>query len=171
MTADYSSLAVYDLRSFIWNQIVSAGLIDPNDYFVEGMDVNVIPIIPSQQVPEFNNNLPGKTYIIYDYETMPSQETWWMTHEMLNLMIISIKHDQINTILNFLFDLFRRYDNSAKDIFAQNSILSKNFEFKYTAVNSVKAPTPFKNEGGQMVGHIDILYSYVRKLDSSGRFA
>ena len=166
----YNSLAVYDIKTFLWDQLVQYGLFDPNDYLADGFDSPLVPIIPSQQIPEFNNLLPGKTYIVYDYEVLPQHEQWWLTHEMLQLMVVSIRHDEINTILNFITDLFRRYDDSIKDIEARAAILSNDFMFKYTTVARVFSPAPFKNEGGLMSGHIDVIVCYVRKLNPQGRF-
>ena len=167
---DYGSLAVHDIRTFLWKELTSASVLDVQDYYADGFTDPLIPIIPTQQVPEFNNNLPGKPYIVYDYETLPVQEQWWLTHEMMQFMIVSNDYDQINTIMNFMKDLFRRYDNTAEDIAGRNSILSKNFIFKYTAVHRIFSPGPFKSEGGLMVGHIDILVCYTRIIDSNGRF-
>ena len=167
---DYTALAVYDVRKYIWDQLQASGILNVQDYYADGFNTALVPLIPSQQLPEFNNLLPTATYIVYDYEILPTSEMWWMTHESLDLMVVSLYHDKINTILNFLFDLFRRYDESAKDLFKSSTLFSNNFEFKYTAVESVKAPTPFKNEGDRMVGHINIQYGYCRKLDSNGRF-
>lgn len=170
-SAKYSSLACLDLRTYLWQQLQSAGLMDINNYYADGFDQPIIPIIPSQQIPEMNNSLPGLPYIVYDYQVMPIQTDWWIIHEVFQLMTVSPNHNEINMINNFIVDLFRRYDDSAKDVFnAGSQIISDNFDFKYTSVHDVYSPTPFKNEGGLMVGHVDIIYCYVRKVDSLGRF-
>ena len=166
---DYSSLAVYDVNAYLWEQIKASGLMNDQDYYADGYTSPLVPIIPAQQIPEFNNALPGKPYIIYDYERLPSQETWWFTHEIINYMVVSTDYEFINSMLNLFDDVFRRYDESAKDIFKSN-ILSNNFEFKYTAIHSLRSPEPMKNEGGIRVGYVDILCAYIRKLDSNGRF-
>lgn len=166
---DYSSLAVNDFRAYMWEQLKSNGIMDENDYYADGFTKPLIPIIPSQQVPEFNNLLPSKPYIVYENDLMPVEVQWWLNHEMVTLMIVSPEYDQINTIMNFLVDLFRRYDESASD-FRRSNILSNNFIFHYTAINRVKSPAPMKQEGGLRVGNMSILMCYSRKLDSTGRF-
>jgi len=55
MTADYTKVAVYDIRMAIWDELKNAGILDPNDYYPDGFTDPLIPIVPSQQVPEFNN--------------------------------------------------------------------------------------------------------------------
>lgn len=170
MTADYSSIAVEDLRLFMWEQLKNNGILKESDYYADGFDTPLVPIIPSQQVPEFNNLLPSKLYMIYEVETLPQGVQWWMTHEMMSLMIVSPLHDEINTVMNFLYDLLRRYDSTAKDL-ALSNILSNNFIFHYTTVNRIKSPSPMKHEGGLRVGSMNILYQYSRKLDNNLRFA
>ena len=69
MTVDYSRVAVYDVRNAMWLELQNANLFNSRDYTAEGFNDPLVPIIPSQQVPEFNNLLPGKTYITYHCNT------------------------------------------------------------------------------------------------------
>ena len=168
--ADYSSIAVNDLRAFIWEQLKAENILSESDYYADGFNVPLVPIIPSQQIPEFNNLLPNKLYITYENEMLPIEEQWWIIHEVMHLMVISPDYDQVNKVMNFLVDLLRRYDESATDVKLSN-ILSNNFIFHYTAINKVKSPSPMKHEGGLRVGQISILFCYSRNNDSSKRFA
>lgn len=167
--ANYKNLAVNDINSYIWDQIKENNLLSSNDYYVESFMDNVIPIVPSQQIPEFNNLLPGKPYLVYDYETKPTMENWWVTEEILYITVISTDYDQINQIMNMISDTFRRYDDSASDI---NSFLNNatDFKFHYLYLDGVSSPEPFKREGAYLVGQVTICYSYSRDLDSNGRF-
>jgi hypothetical protein len=167
---DYSSIASHDIRLHLWDQLKSNNILTESDYYADGFTQPLIPIIPSQQVPEFNNLLPGKTYITYEVETLPMEVSWWMTNELITLMVVSPDYDQINKIMNFITDLMRRYDESVTD-FRGSTIFSNNFLFHYTSINKIKSPAPMKQEGGLRVGSISILYCYSRKLDDSGRFA
>ena len=167
--ADYTSLAVHDLRSYIWEKLKADEILSESDYYADGYTEPLVPIIPSQQIPEFNNLLPGKLYMTYDNEVLPIDEQWWVTHEMINLMVVSPDHDKINTVTNYLLDLLKRYDDSAGEI-RRSNILSNNFIFHYTAINRIKSPAPMKQEGGLRVGQISILYCYSRKNNSEGRF-
>lgn len=167
--ADYSSLAVNDLRLFIWDQLKADNILKESDYFADGFTQPLIPIIPSQQVPEFNNLLPGKLYMTYDNEVLPISEQWWITHEMMHLMIVSPDYEQSVKVMNYLMDLLKRYDDSAKDV-RQSNLISENFIFHYTAISRIKSPAPMKQEGGLRVGQVSVLFCYSRKNDESGRF-
>ena len=167
--ADYSQLAVYDLNTYLWQKLQDANLLDRNNYYADGFDSYLIPIVPAQQIPEFNNMLPGMAYIVYDYEVKPTMENWWITEEIITYSVVSQDYEQINKILNFMSDTFRRHDSTAKDI---NRYLNNNtqFEYHYSYIDKIISPEKFRQEGGFMLGVADICISYARKLDDSGRF-
>jgi len=166
---DYSKIAASDIRSYIWNEIVDAGLLDPNDYFADGFYENMVPIIPSQQIPEFNNLLPGKTYMIYDFEIKTIPVQWWMTEESFTISTISQNYDVINQINNLINDLFRRYDESATDL---NTYLAgqSNFIYHHAMIDRVFSPEPYNTEGDYQIGSAMISYGYSRITDEKGRF-
>jgi hypothetical protein len=166
---DYSNLASADIRSYIWNSIVDAEILDPNDYFADGLYENLVPIIPAQQIPEFNNLLPGKTYLIYDFEVKPVPVQWWMTEEAMTITTVSQNYDLINQISNLMHDLFRRYDESARDIndYYENE---SDFMFHHIAIDSVMSPEPFNAEGDYQMASVTFTYTYSRKTGANGRF-
>ena len=166
---DYTSLAINDIRTYLWNQLTTSGILDANNYLADGFDTPLIPIIPSQQIPEFNNLLPAQTYIVYDHETLPINQNWWMVDELIDFTIISPQYDKVQEIINFMIDVFRRYDDSAGEI-KQSTILSNTFIFHYTSVSSTHSPKPNKNEAGLRNGQISIVICYSRIGQSSGRF-
>lgn len=167
--ADYNKLAIYEINDFLWSTLQTSTLLDKNNYYSDEFGGFLTPIVPAQQIPEFNNLLPGKTYIVYDYEVKPTVEHWWITEEVITYSIVSQNYDEINKILNFMSDNFRRYDESAKDI--NNYVgASSTFQYHFLYIDKIVSPEYFKNEGGFMLGQADICVSYVRKLDSSGRF-
>lgn len=167
--ADYSKLAILEINDYLWQKLQDANLLDKNRYFADGFIDYLVPIIPAQQVPEFNNLLPGETYIVYDYEVKSSPEHWWITDEVAYYSIFSTDYDEINKIMNFLQDNFRRYDSMAKDI---NDDVQPNsqFVYHYFYIDKIESAQPFRTEGGYMMGVADICYSYTRKLDQNGRF-
>lgn len=167
--ASYDKLAIYEINNYLWQKLQDSELFDKNNYYVNELNSFLVPVIPAQQIPEFNNLLPGKPYIVYDFETKPTLEHWWITEEIVTYSILSQDYDFINKTLNFMADTFRRYDDSAKDI---NSFVSSSSQFQYhfLYMDKIISPEYFKNEGGFMLGQADICVQYVRKLDSSGRF-
>jgi len=166
---DYNKVASSDIRKYIWDSILNAEILDENDYYADGFNQSLIPIIPAQQVPEFNNLLPGKTYLIYDFETRVVPVQWWMTDESMTITTISQNYEVINQINNLIHDLFRRYDDSATDI---NLYLDNETEFIYhhTSIDSVFSPEPYNSEGDYQMGSTAFSYSYSRKTGSNGRF-
>lgn len=166
---NYNEIASSKIREYIWEQIKNNAILDPNNYKTDVFTDLLVPIIPAQQVPEFNNLLPGKSYIIYDFETKAIPSQWWMTEETMNIFIISQKYDKINQISNFMTDIFRRYDDSASDINAYFKG-SVPFNFHYTSIDSVLSPEPFGSEGDYQIGGVTITYSYSREIGSTGRF-
>ena len=60
-----NNVAIQDIREYLWSQIKLSGLLNENNYFADGFSQPFIPIIPAQQMPEFINLLPGRTFIIF----------------------------------------------------------------------------------------------------------
>ena len=166
---DYTSIASADIRQYIWQAIQDANILDQNDYYSENMGILLNPIIPVQQVPEFNNMLPGKTYMIYDFEVKTIPVQWWMTEESFTISTISQNYDVINQINNLINDLFRRYDESATDL---NTYLAgqSNFIYHHAMIDRVFSPEPYNTEGDYQIGSAMISYGYSRITDEKGRF-
>ena len=168
---DYKKVAVHDVRNVLWQELQDANLFDLNDYYADGFTQPLVPIIPAQQVPEFNNLLPGKTYIIYDILQSGLGVAWWMSQETITLNVVSRSTTEIQTILNFITDVFRRYDQSAKETNLQLSP-STPYNFHFFRLESADPIQAFHDEGGFMNGIISITYAYTRDLDqNTGRYA
>ena len=165
MTVDYSKVAVFDVRNAMWASLQSAGILNSNDYVAEGFTTPLIPIIPSQQVPEFNNLLPGKTYMTYDIVQKSYGTQWWISEETMVMQIVSRSNSQILTIINFLTDLVRRYELSAIDVNSAASSSGSPFKFLYFRLESASPVQPFIDEGGFMSGDFSFVYTYTRQVD------
>jgi hypothetical protein len=164
---DYTHVAAYDIRNFMWAQLQSAGILNPNDYIADGFNTPLVPIIPAQQVPEFNNLLPGKTYITYNTLQKNYGTQWWLSEESFIMEIVSRNPAQIQTITNFLIDLFRRYELSAGDVNVSLASGSP-FKFLWFRLETSDPVQPFADEGGFMSGDLSIVYGYTREVDVSG---
>jgi len=167
--ADYTKFPIFDINGFIWKNLKDKQILDPKKYYVDELETTLIPVVPAQQIPEFNNLLPGETYLIYDFEEKQTLEHWWISEIIATYYIVSPNYDKINQILNYLKDQFRRYDDSAKDLNGWSG-KSGNYEFHYIYVDKIVSPQHFASEGGFMMGEIQLCVSYVRNLDSGGRF-
>lgn len=167
---DYSYVASYDLRKVLLQELQDKNIIDLNDYIADGFDKPLKPIIPAQQVPEFNNQLPGKTYIVYDIQQRPTGVQWWMSEEIITFDVISRDPAEIQTIINLATDLFRRYDLSARD-FNLSLISGSPYTYHFFRLESADPVQAFANEGGFMNGMISIAYAYTREVDGqTGRY-
>jgi hypothetical protein len=174
MTVNYSRIAAFDVRNAIWQQLQNYNIIDPQNYYADGLPDPLVPIIPSQQIPEFNNLLPGRAYITYDIIQKNYGVQWWISEESMVMQIISRSNSEILTISNFLTDLFRRYEFSAADINRAASASNSPFKFLYFKLESANPIQPFIDEGGYMSGDLVINYTYTREVDegisNSGRY-
>ena len=159
---DYSKLAVYGINNYLWKKLKDENLLDEQDYYVDEFADFLVPIIPAQQIPEFNNLLPGKTYLIYDYEILRTGENYWITEEILTYTIVSPNYDKINQIITFIQAILSKYDDAAHDINAYNSNTTP-FEYHFLYNENTISPQNFVTEGGFMVGETQIRYTYVRK--------
>lgn len=161
---DYSHVASYDVINIIWQELQSNNLLLQKNYFADGFTLPLMPIIPAQQVPEFNNLLPGQTYIIYDIVESPTGVQWWSTKETITLNITSRDPVQVRTILNWLKDFFRRFEKTAVDF--NSMLLGKTpYKYLYFKVDSIDPVQGFHDEGGFLNGTASITYEYVREVD------
>lgn len=163
---DYAYVASYDVRNVILNELQNNGLLDLSTYMADGFNKPMAPLIPAQQVPEFNNLLPGKTYIIYDVVERGFGVQYWISEETLTLDITSRDPVEIRTMINFLLDFFRRYDKSADEFNIKKPAVSP-YTYHYFKVDSADPVQAFHDEGGFMNGMISITYTYTRELDST----
>lgn len=167
---DYTKNARQIINSFLWDELKSNEILDENDYRPDGFTKTIIPIVPVQQLPEINNLLPDKSYILYDYEVMNYGDMWWICEEKIMYTIVSTSVSEISKISEFLVDVFRRKDLSGKDLQAYNNQTSI-LKFYSACLDSVSSPEPFDTEGGRMAGTVEITYKYSREVGEDGRFS
>lgn len=165
---DYTKTAVGEIRDFLWTNIKSNQIFNENHYIADGFTYPLVPIIPAQEVPEFNNLISGKPYIVYDFEVSSYDSDYWICEETLILYIISPSYLKGVETINFLVDLFRRMDDTAKDV--NSSLVSDAFKFYYFYINRAESPSPMKEEGGNHISTVEISYKYSREIGSNGRF-
>lgn len=169
MTVNYADTAFSKVRGFLWDKLQVANILNPADYIATGFTDPLVPIIPVQQVPEFNNLIGDKPYLIYDYDINDYGDEWFVCEENLIFTIVSTSFEKIVEITQFMVDLFRRMDETANDINAWQDSTSK-FKFFTFILSGASSPTPYEEEGGRQMGEIKITYRYSRHLDSSNRF-
>lgn len=166
---DYSQNARTIMNSFLWHNLKNSGILVEDQYRLDNFTKEVIPIIPTQQIPEFNNLIGDLPYIVYDYQVDEYEDMWWICKERILYTIVSTKVSDISAISEFMVDLFRRMDESGKDVQLFNE-KDDILRFYSVSIDSVSSPEPFETEGGRMSGTVQICYKYSRILDSSNRF-
>ena len=167
---DYTRIASYDVRQAILTELKSHGYFKTQDYMADGLTLPLEPMIPAQQIPEFINLLPGKPFIVYDVVQKIRSVQWWILEDSMTLEIASTNAKDIQTMINILIDLLRRYDQSANDI-NLNLATTSPFKFHFFHIDSTDPVQSFQNEGGLMSGVLTFSYSYSREVDSNtGRY-
>ena len=166
---DYKINARSILNSFLWEELKDSGILIEDQYRPDNFTKSVIPIIPSQEVPEFNNLMPELPYIIYDYEVEGYGDKWWICEERMLYTIIANQVSQVAEIIELMIDLFRRVDESGQDVQKFNPKDDKVI-FYTVSLENASGPASVELEGGRVAGIVEISYKYSRYLDSSGRF-
>ena len=166
---NYKLDAMLDLRKYLWQELQDADIFDPNDYDTTGTGNILNPIIPVQQPAEFNQFLSGKKHIVYDKINISYDENWMICNEQILFTIYAIDVADINEITNFMVDLFRRMDDSARDTNAYSGI-SKKFKFFSIFVADISPTAPSEELAGFLSADVILEVKYARHVDTTGRF-
>jgi len=169
MTVDYKIDAMFELRKFLWTQLKLAGLFDQEDYYSDNLGSEIIPIIPVQQLPEMDQFLNGKKHIVYDKIGLSYEENWLICCEKVLFTIYSTDITEIYEIRNLMTDLFRRMDESAKDV---NSLKTTNkLIFHNVMIVETTPIEPSLELQGFLSTDVILEVKYSRVTDRLGRFA
>lgn len=167
--ADYKKNARSVINSYLWNELKSNNILLETDYRPDGFTNTLVPIIPSQQVPEFNNLISDKPYLVYDYEVDGYSDDWWICYEHMLYRIIATEYSKIVEITEFMIDLFRRIDITGSEIQKYNP--DKDIvKFYSVSIDAASSQTPFETEGGRTYATVEISYKYSRVVGDEGRF-
>jgi hypothetical protein len=165
---DYNIDAMYEVRKHLWGQLVLNNIIDPNDYYSDNLGETIIPIIPVQQSPEMNQFLSGKTHIVYDKMGSTYEENWMICCEKISFTIYSVDFAEINIIRNMMIDVFRRMDESARDL-NQSKSTSK-IIFHNTMILEMSPTEPSTELAGFLAADVILEVKYSRTVGPKGRF-
>jgi hypothetical protein len=169
MTVDYKIDAMFELRKFLWAQLKLTGIFDQDDYYSDNLGSEIIPIIPVQQLPEMDQFLNGKKHIIYDKIGMSYEENWLICCEKVLFTIYSTDISEIYEIRNLLTDLFRRMDESAKDV--NRTKTTNKLIFHNVMISETTPIEPSLEIQGFLSTDVILEIKYSRVTDNQGRFA
>lgn len=169
MTIDYSIDAMYEIRRHLWSELVEHKIFIERDYYNDSLGKEILPIIPVQQSPELNQFLSGKTHIVYDKVGMSYDENWMICNERMLFTIYSTDYSELNTIRNLMIDVFRRMDDSARDL--NNSRGTDKLKFHSTVILEISPTEPSNELQGFLASDVVIEVKYSRIVDGVGRFS
>jgi hypothetical protein len=174
--ANYSKDAVVEIRNYLWHKLKQENVLSANDY-LDGNGNTIVPVIPVQQVPEMTTFFLGltsatednKTHIVYDKIGISYEENWTICCEQVVFTVYAIDYNKITIIRNFMMDLFRRMDDSAKEV---NAWSGKSPEFKFHSIYiaDISPTQPSQEIQGFLAEEIVLELKYSRHADIQGRF-
>lgn len=165
----YDLNGVHVLNKFIWANLVLEGLMSTSDY------TGLVPIIPTQQVPVFNDMAAGKPFIVYTYIVASYDVDLWANVEQVTYRIFSDDERKLRQITNFIIDLCKRYDWTASEI---NTWLDGNtnmpvdaddrrFDFKYVQVTGSTSAEPSAQEGGRQDSSVTVRMAFTHEMNGT----
>lgn len=173
---NYSKDAVVEIRNYLWYKLKQEGVLSSNDY-LDGNGNTIVPIIPVQQVPEMTTfflgpttaNEDNKTHIVYDKIGISYEENWAICCEQVVFTVYAIDYNKITIMRNFMMDLFRRMDDSAKEV---NAWPEKSNEFKFHSIHiaDISPTQPSQEIQGFLSEEIVLELKYSRHSNIQGRF-
>ena len=165
---DYNIDAMYEIRKHLWQELILNKIFNDSDYYSDNIGKEIIPIIPVQQQPELNQFLSGKKHIVYDKIGLSYEENWMICCEKILFTIYATDFSEINQIRNLMIDVFRRMDDSAKDLNASKS--TQKIKFFNTMIAEISPTEPSQELQGFLSADVILEVKYARMTDVSGRF-
>lgn len=165
---DYKIDAIYEIRKHLWQEIQDNNILDANSYYSDNLGEAIVPIIPVQQAPELNQFLNGKTHIVYDKMGSTYEENWMICCEKISFTIYSVDYSEINEIRNLMIDVFRRMDDSAKDL--NRSKTTNKIIFFNTLILEMSPTEPSEELAGFLSADVILEVKYARDVSPRGRF-
>ena len=165
---DYKIDAMYEIRKHLWRELISNNVFNKSEYYSDNVGQEIIPIIPVQQQPELNQFLSGKKHIVYDKIGLSYEDNWMICCEKMIFTIYATDFSEINEIRNLMLDVFRRMDDSAKDLNASKS--TPQIKFFNTLVLEISPTSPSEELQGFLSSDVILEVKYARTVDEIGRF-
>jgi len=166
---NYKLDAMIELRKYFWQKLKDANIFTASDYYSDNVGQEIVPLIPVQQSPELNQFLSGKKHIVYDKIGTSYEDLWAICNEQILFTIYSTDVSEINEIRNFMLDLFRRVDESARDVNHWSGVSDK-FQFYSIFISDMSPIAPSEELQGFLSADVILEIKYARSSDSNGRF-
>jgi len=169
VSVNYKLDSANEVRKFLWRELEAQGIFKETDYYSDNVGEIIIPIIPVQQQPELNQFLNGKKHIVYDKTNMTYDSNWLICIEKMQFTLYAIDVSDINEMRNFIIDLFRRMDESARDI---NSFMGNTSLIRFHTIymSDISPIAPSEELQGFLSADVIIEVKYSRDVNSAGRY-
>jgi hypothetical protein len=170
--ADYLTVGVHQINKWLWLNLKSFEYKTGQKAFTAYKDsgnasgINLIPIIPTQQQPEFVDISGGAPFIVYNYIMSSYPSEWWICREQCAYVIYDNDEERLRAIHAYMADLLKRVDWTAKNINNSSSTSSK-FDFKYVQLTNASGPDEFNTEGGRQGAMVVIDYEYTTDINGN----
>lgn len=169
MTANYKLDMMFEIRKYLWENLIEYNIFDEDEYYSDNLGQTIVPIIPVQQSAEMNQFLSGKKHIVYDKVGLSYEDNWLICCEQILFTIYSTDVSEISEIRNIITDLFRRMDDSAREINRSGTINDK-FKFHSIYIADISPTGPSEEIQGFLSSDITLEVKYSRITDQDGRF-
>jgi len=159
----YDLAATHVVNKFLWSRLSADFGMSKSQYH------DLVPIIPTQQVPIFNDLPSGRPFIVYNYINVGYSDDFYTDTEQVSYRIYGDKEGQLRNIHHYIVDLFKRYDWAAQEINNYVSSMATTdgdehaFDFKYTTVVMATSPEPTTEEGGRQVAMATVRINYTHE--------
>lgn len=164
----YTESPAVDIRKWLWNELQAAGIMDSADYNIQGMGL-IVPILPVQQQREMVDKLGGLPFITYDYVTSYVESgLWYVNVEQLLFTVYCEDFATSMAIKNLMIDLFRRQDDSARDL---NNFSTSSLAYLNLSIQENRWTRPERSDSDRNSFDMIIEVKYVRNLDDTGRYS
>jgi hypothetical protein len=160
----YSDTPSTDLRRWLWAELQAKEIVLASDYTVNGTGL-IIPIVPVQQQPELIDKIGSKPFITYDFVTEYVESDLWIINcEQTLFTVWCDNFAQATKIKNLMIDMFRRQDESAKDL---NTIATSGIAYLNITIISNSWSTSERSDTGRRSFDMVVETKYVRDLIGS----
>lgn len=173
VSAEYSLSGAHVLNRWVWEKLRIDFANDFKKYLTQPTSTTpnpaygLVPIIPSQQLPEFTNISGGAPFMIYNYSIEGGTQVW-EGRDQVGYVIYDDDEARLRRIHNYMVQLLKRMDWTAADVnsfIARSTITSfKEFDIKWVQVTNAAGPQPFESEDGRHGALIMCTVSYTRDL-------
>lgn len=173
--SNYRTTATHQLNKWLWSKLVGQtykGAPVFNKFAPHG-DINLIPIVPSQQIQQINDISGGAPFIVYNYTTVGATE-WYLEREQAAYIIYDDDEERLRQIHTYMVSLLRRQDWAAQEVNdwiysgTERGTQADTFEFKSIGLLTATGPEPYTSLGGRQGALLVVSIMFTHDMAQDG---